>query len=426
MATEPAVSLNVLKFMNAENIRISDYQYYLPDELIARYPLSQRDASRLLVYKQGSITEESYSNLHRILRPDSFMIVNDTKVVAARLLFQKSTGGIIEIFCLEPAGSHTDVQVSLTERGSVEWKCLIGGASKWKKGQVLTKLFEVDKQEIKLYARYVEKSGDAFIIRLSWTPETMSFAEVLQHTGAIPLPPYLKRDAEATDTERYQTIFAQYSGSVAAPTAGLHFTPKVLAALRSTGIRMATVTLHVGAGTFLPVKTDTINEHTMHAEWLHIPRTTIEQLIETTGPVVAVGTTTLRTLESLYHIGKKLFLNPDVKAELLHLSQWEAYQNERDITVKDALTAIIKWLDANESKELITQTQLIIIPGYKFKIVEMLITNFHQPHSTLLLLVAAFIGDEWKTVYRHAVEKKFRFLSYGDGCLLFRNKNLPV
>ncbi len=412
--------------MNADNIKISDYQYDLPDELIARYPLEERDASRLLVYSQGSIREDRYLNLHQLLPSGSLLIVNDTKVVAARILFQKTSGGIIEIFCLEPTGINKDVQLALMEKGSVEWKCLIGGASKWKKGQVLQKELVATNTRIILKAHYVQKEGDAFVIRLSWSPETITFAEILQDSGAIPLPPYLKRDAEAADSERYQTVYAQYNGSVAAPTAGLHFTEKVLSALKSNGINMAKLTLHVGAGTFLPVKTDTISEHRMHAEWIHIPRSTIEQLIDKTGLVIAVGTTSLRTLESLYHIGRKIFNNPEIKAESIHLLQWEAYEPTTEITPRESLTAILQWMEKKNLKEVIGRTQLIIIPGYKFRIVDTLITNFHQPHSTLLLLVAAFIGDDWKKLYEYAVEKKFRFLSYGDGCLLFRNKNLPV
>ncbi len=412
--------------MNAGNIRISDFQYDLPDELIARYPLAERDASRLVVYNEGIIREDSYVNLYQLLPAGSLMIVNDTKVVAARILFQKSTGGVIEIFCLEPAGVNKDVQLALQEKGFVQWKCLIGGASKWKKGQVLQKELVGNNSRIILKANSVQKEGDAFVIRLSWSPESIPFAEILQHTGAIPLPPYLKRDAEAADSERYQTVYAHYNGSVAAPTAGLHFTEKVLSALKSNGMRLATVTLHVGAGTFLPVKTDTIRDHMMHAEWIHVPRSTIEQLIDKNSSVIAVGTTSLRTLESLYHIGHKIFRDPDLNAESIHLSQWESYEAASEISTLESLSAILDWMDKKNLNEIIARTQLIIVPGYQIRMVDILITNFHQPHSTLLLLVAAFIGDDWKKVYQYAVEKKFRFLSYGDGCLLFRNKNLAV
>jgi S-adenosylmethionine:tRNA ribosyltransferase-isomerase len=410
--------------MNESHLRISDYNFHLPEELIPGYPLAERDASRLLIYKHGNITEARYLNLPDLLPTDSLLIVNDSKVVAARILFQKPTGGVIEIFCLEPAGTFQDVQTALLQRGCVEWKCLVGGASKWKKGQVLHKELESAGNNIILGARYLQKEEDSFMIRLSWSPDTFTFAEILDYTGAIPLPPYLKRNAEATDSQRYQTIFAEHKGSVAAPTAGLHFTPKVLDALRNKGVTMAAVTLHVGAGTFLPVKTNIISEHSMHAEWLHLPRSTIEKLINNTGHVAAVGTTSLRTLESLYHIGRKIFSNPGLPPQNLHISQWEAYEPVAAIATADALSAIVTWMEEMKLNELIARTQLMIIPGYRFRVVDILITNFHQPHSTLLLLVAAFIGEDWKKVYEYAVEKRFRFLSYGDGCLLFRNENL--
>lgn len=406
------------------NISISAYQYHLPEELIARYPLEERDASRLLICKEGALGEDSYSNLHQFLAPGSLLVVNDTKVVAARILFQKPTGGVIEIFCLEPAGESKNVQLALMEKGSVDWKCLVGGASKWKKGQVLQKEIVAVDNRILLEARYLQKEDDAFVIKLSWSPETCTFAEILQSAGAIPLPPYLKRNAEAADAERYQTIFAHHNGSVAAPTAGLHFTGKVVDALKMNGIEFESVTLHVGAGTFLPVKSNTIGEHTMHAEWLHLSRSSIEKLIEKTGHIAAVGTTSLRTLESLYHIGYKIFRNPGLEFQELQLSQWEAYEAANEISTTAALSAIINWLDKKKLSELIARTQLIIVPGYRFRLVDTLITNFHQPLSTLLLLVAAFIGEDWKKVYEYAVEKQFRFLSYGDGCLLFRNKHL--
>ena len=402
---------------------ISDYNYLLPDELIARYPLEERDTSRLLIYKNGIISEDRYFNLHKFLPPHSLLILNNTKVVAARILFQKPTGGIIEIFCLEPAGT-TDIQPALLQKESVEWKCLVGGASKWKKGQILLKEFTITETTIRLEARYVRKDKDSFVIRLSWLPPAFSFAEILQYTGAIPLPPYLKRNADVTDKERYQTIYARYNGSVAAPTAGLHFTDKLFASLKSQDIGVTSVTLHVGAGTFLPVKTNDISEHIMHAEWLHLMRDTIEKLIEKMGQVIAVGTTSLRTLESLYHIGSKIFHQPELAPDELHLSQWEAYEQTGEISSEASLKAILRWMEKNNLNELIARTQLFIVPGYKFRIVDILITNFHQPHSTLLLLVAAFTGDDWKKTYDYAVSQKFRFLSYGDGCLLFRNKNL--
>jgi S-adenosylmethionine:tRNA ribosyltransferase-isomerase len=423
--------------MHPKNISIQDYTYDLPEEKIARYPLAERDSSKLLIYKEarpddpvgrGKITEDIYRNIDTHLPENSLLIFNDTKVVEARLLFQKPTGGIIEIFCLEPHEQYADITSAMLQQGKVLWKCLVGGASKWKRGQVLEKRIIAADKEIILHGVYVEKRTDHFIIELSWSPGNMSFAELLHHAGAIPLPPYIKREAEANDAERYQTIYAQYDGSVAAPTAGLHFTNLLFEKLRLKNIHFDFVTLHVGAGTFKPVKTETLEEHEMHAEFIDVSKKTIENILQNLNyNIVAIGTTSLRTIESLYWLGVKVW-KPELRSGLalpeqssgVLLSQWEVYDmREQTVPVKDALQALLDWMEKNNLKRLITKTQIIIAPGYKTKIVQALITNFHQPNSTLLLLIAALIGDDWKKVYDHALQNGFRFLSYGDGCLLW-------
>lgn len=412
---------------NPKNISIHNYTYFLPEERIAKYPLAERDASKLLIYKEGEIAESSYKNISHHIPENSLLVFNNTKVVEARLLFQKPTGGVIEIFCLEPHEQYADITTAMLQRNKVVWQCLVGGASKWKRGQVLEKKIKKGGKEIILHAKYIEKRIDSFIIELSWSPTELSFAEVLHHAGAIPLPPYIKRAAEKTDAERYQTVYAHFDGSVAAPTAGLHFTDAVFQTLKEKNILTDFVTLHVGAGTFKPVKSDTIQEHEMHAEFIDVTKTTIEKIITNLdNNIIAVGTTSLRTIESLYWLGVKQSLvgsqesgvEPDKSPSL---SQWEAYElpNE-NILPKDALLALLQWMDRNKLERLVAKTQILIAPGYEFKIVNGLITNFHQPQSTLLLLVAALIGDDWEKVYNYALQNDFRFLSYGDGSLLWK------
>jgi S-adenosylmethionine:tRNA ribosyltransferase-isomerase len=405
--------------MHPKNISIKDYYYSLPEEKIAKYPLPERDASKLLIYTDRSITEDIYKNIADHIPQHSLLIFNNTKVVEARLLFQKPTGGIIEIFCLEPHEQYPDITTAMLQQGTVLWKCLVGGASKWKRGQVLEKKIAANSGDGILRATYLEKRTGYFIIELSWTPEHLSFSEILHHAGAIPLPPYIKREAEAKDTERYQTIFAHHDGSVAAPTAGLHFTDTVFKNLSLKNIKTRFVTLHVGAGTFKPVKTETMEEHEMHAEFIDVSIDTIESLLaHLTHPVIAVGTTSLRTIESLYWLGVKYAMGS--RQEAVGITQWEAYDpSEQIMPAEDALKSLIRWMKENNTERLITKTQILIAPGYSFRIAKGLITNFHQPNSTLLLLVAALIGDDWRKVYDYALQNDFRFLSYGDGNLLW-------
>jgi S-adenosylmethionine:tRNA ribosyltransferase-isomerase len=406
--------------MNPKDISIHDYTYQLPEDRIARYPLPDRDASKLLVFKNGQITEDIYRHIDTYLPPDSLLVFNDTKVVAARILFQKPTGAQIEIFCLEPHAQYADIVSAMLQKGEVVWMCLIGGASKWKHGQVLEKRVMHNKEEIVLQAAYLEKESDSFAVRLRWTPASLTFAELLHYTGHIPLPPYIKRVAEGLDEERYQTIYAGMEGSVAAPTAGLHFTQNIFEKLDAKNIQRAFVTLHVGAGTFKPVKSSTLEGHTMHAEFIDVPATLIEQLLQYLDKRITVtGTTSLRTIESLYWMGIKCILDPATDDLTIH--QWDAYEIEdHSMTAKTALEALLKKVRQMPDQRLITKTQLLIVPGYSMRIVHALITNFHQPQSTLLLLVAAFAGKDWKRIYDYALENDFRFLSYGDGCLLLR------
>ncbi|HJV18992.1 MAG TPA: S-adenosylmethionine:tRNA ribosyltransferase-isomerase [Sediminibacterium sp.] len=403
-------------------IRISDFSYELPEERIARYPLQERDASKLLVYRNGEISETVYRQLANQLPGGSLLVFNNTRVVEARLLFQKETGGQIEIFCLEPGDQYADITTAMLQKGKVYWKCLVGGAKKWKEGALrLVIQREHAEDPLIIEARKLIQHNDYFIIELSWNLQQLSFAELLHAAGSIPLPPYLNRKTEEADKERYQTIYAQLDGSVAAPTAGLHFTPHVFETLQQKNICTAFVTLHVGAGTFKPVKASTMGEHEMHAEFIEVSASLIQQLINRPNEgVIAVGTTSLRTLESLYWLGVKAVLQPDISAEALHLQQWEPYElAEQNIPAGTALHALLQWMERQQVHQLITKTQIIIAPGYPFKIIRGLITNFHQPQSTLLLIVAAITGNDWQRIYRYALEHDFRFLSYGDGSLLW-------
>jgi S-adenosylmethionine:tRNA ribosyltransferase-isomerase len=403
-------------------LSIKDFTYSLPEERIANYPLAERDASKLLIYNKSTITEDINRNIADYIPTDSLLVFNDTKVVEARLLFQKSTGGVIEIFCLEPHQQYPDITSAMGQHEKVLWHCLIGGASKWKRGQILEKKIIYNFNELVLNAKYIEKAGDSFTVELSWNDPLLSFAELLHLFGAIPLPPYIKRDAEASDAERYQTVYAHYEGSVAAPTAGLHFTKNVFERLDSKNIQKDFVTLHVGAGTFKPVKADMMKEHEMHAEHFTVSRSLIENLIDHQDKnLIAVGTTSLRTLESLYWLGVKQ--STAHSPQSIEITQWEVYDPVgMNIPAKDALENLMKWMDEKSLNNLTAKTQIIIAPGYQFKIVNGLVTNFHQPQSTLLLLVAAFIGNDWKKVYEYALANNFRFLSYGDGSLLWRDQ----
>jgi S-adenosylmethionine:tRNA ribosyltransferase-isomerase len=410
--------------MHPKNISISGYTYTLPEDHIAKFPLAERDQSKLLIYKNKIITGSIYKNIDEQLPANSLLIFNNTKVVRARLLFQKPAGGSIEIFCLEPAQENADISQSMQQTGKVIWKCLIGGASKWKPGFTPERKIIIDELQITLSATIKERLTDCFIVELSWQPAAISFAEVLHHAGEIPLPPYLHRAAEKTDEERYQTIYAKKEGSVAAPTAGLHFTDTVFEKLKAKNISPDFVTLHVGAGTFKPVKASVMEEHEMHAEYINVTTATIENILSNLDTaIIAVGTTSLRTIETLYWLGLKTITNPAIKLEDLQLSQWEVYESEnKSVSAKEALQSLLVWMKKNNQPALFSKTQIIIAPGYDFKIIKGLITNFHQPQSTLLLLVAALIGKDWKTVYKYALKNEYRFLSYGDGCLLWGNK----
>lgn len=410
-------------------ISINDYTYSLPEERIAKYPVAERDSSKLLIYKEGALTEDTYKKIAHYIPENSLLVFNNTKVVEARLLFQKPSGGVIEIFCLEPHKQYPDITTAMLQQEKVLWQCFVGGISKWKTGQVLEKKINYGDKEIILTASYIEKQAESFIIELSWSPAALSFAEILHQAGAIPLPPYIKRAVEDSDAKRYQTVYAHFDGSVAAPTAGLHFTENIFHQFKERHIQTDFVTLHVGAGTFKPVKNETLQEHEMHAEWMDVSKTTIENIIKNLdNNIIAVGTTSLRTIESLYWLGVKSRESLVVSREPIQLLQWEAYKlAEKKIPVKEALESLLGWMDKNTRERLIAKTQILIAPGYDFKIVKGLITNFHQPQSTLLLLVAALIGDDlptgqagWKKVYDYALQNDFRFLSYGDGSLLWR------
>jgi S-adenosylmethionine:tRNA ribosyltransferase-isomerase len=400
---------------------VHDFTYSLPAHRIAKYPLANRDDSKLLIYKHGNIAEDKYANLAHHLPENAMLVFNDTKVIEARILFQKASGGFIEIFCLEPGEQYRNLAIAMSQKNRVLWKCLIGGVSKWKKGQVLEKQISLDGKEHTLRAYYVSKNEDYFIIEFQWLLNEVSFAQILHLAGSIPLPPYIKRKASEIDIERYQTIYASFEGSVASPTAGLHFTENIFRKLASKNIKNEFITLHVAAGTFKPMTSNLINEHKMHEERIELPASSILSLAKHFPmPIIPVGTTSLRTIESLFWLGVKTFLEPDINEEALILKQWEDLKlYSSAITAIQAFNAILEWMDKRKLDTLNTRTGLLITPGYQFKIAKALITNFHQPHSTLLVLVAAFIGEDWKKVYEYALQNQFRFLSYGDGCLLF-------
>jgi S-adenosylmethionine:tRNA ribosyltransferase-isomerase len=410
--------------MDPKDISIADYTYALPAELIAHYPLAERDASKLLIYRERKISEDIYRHIVEYLPSGSLLVFNNTKVVEARILFRKPTGGQIELFCLEPPAEYGGIAAAMAQTGKVRWKCLIGGASKWKAGQVL----RISLSTVTLEARYLGKQDDAFLIELSWDPPQLSFSELLHRAGLIPLPPYIRRAPETTDAERYQTIYAQHDGSVAAPTAGLHFTEHVFQTLAAKDIRQTFVTLHVGAGTFLPVKAPTLSDHTMHVEWIAVTEGTIRLLRKNLDrPIIPVGTTSARTIESLYWLGIKTMRHPAPSPEDIAVQQWDAYDpSAPEADTKTALTALLEWMQVHQLSQLITRTQLLITPGYRWRIAGGLITNFHQPESTLLLLVASLVGEDWRKIYDYALGHDFRFLSYGDGCLLLPLQiNLP-
>ena len=398
---------------DVKHISIEEYDYPLPDDRIAKYPLAERDASKLLVLKDNEIKESQFKHVGDHLPKDTLLVFNETKVIRARLQFRKATGSRIEVFCLEP---ENDYQVAFSASSPVSWKCLIGNAKRWKEGP-LTMALTVGGKPVTLNATRLSQNDQYAEIEFSWTPSDLPFASVLEAAGEIPLPPYLHRDAEPADRDRYQTVFARYDGSVAAPTAGLHFTQPLIAALREKGFRFDEVTLHVGAGTFKPVSTETIGEHAMHSETIVVRKSLIQNLMEQFGkPIVPVGTTSTRTLESLYWIGMML-KEQGMDLRPLHVEQWYPYEEHAPLSAPEALQLIVDYLDMHGLTRLEASTALMIAPSYKMRIITGLITNFHQPKSTLLLLVSALIGERWKDCYRFALDHGFRFLSYGDSCL---------
>ena len=389
-------------------IYIADYNYPLPDERIAKYPLAERDHSKLLVYRDGKVSEDRFYHIGDYIAPHSLLVYNNTRVIQARLKFHKSSGARIEVFCLEPIAPH-DYQLSLGATTGCTWKCMVGNAKKF---NVERLELRVERLGVTLRVSKGEQRGNTYEVHFSWDNEKVSFAEILDAVGELPIPPYLNRKTEESDKRTYQTVYSRIKGSVAAPTAGLHFTERVLDDIRSRGIETEELTLHVGAGTFLPVKTADANEHTMHTEIIAVPKKAIEHIISKLGHIVAVGTTSMRTLESLYFIG----CHPDQPT----VGQFEPYENKFTLSVKDSLQAIVDYLEATGQETLHAETQIMIKPGYEFRVVDQLITNFHQPQSTLLLLVSAFVKGDWKTIYDYALSHDFRFLSYGDSSILTR------
>ena len=398
-----------------QEIAIAEYDYPLPDERIAKYPLAQRDSSKLLLYNKGVVSEDVFSNLPKYIPQNALMVFNNTKVIQARLRFRKETGALIEVFCLEPE-QPCDYQQIFLETKVCVWQCLVGNSNRWK-GGVLSQVVEVGGKNVTLSVERVGGPAAVNHVRFSWDGG-VSFAELLEAAGELPIPPYLNRRTEESDTRTYQTVYSKIKGSVAAPTAGLHFTPAVLEALTSAGIEREEVTLHVGAGTFKPVKSELIADHEMHEEYIEVRKALIEKIVAAGGEAVAVGTTSVRTLESLYFLGELVAENPSVTQDELHVNQWTPYNREHSLTTVDSLKALLEWMERNGLDRVHSHTQIMIAPGYKYRIVKAIVTNFHQPKSTLLLLVSAFVDGDWRTIYDYALANGFRFLSYGDSSLL--------
>lgn len=398
-----------------KHIKISDYNYPLPDERIAKFPLPVRDQSKLLVYRHGEISETRFTSLPDYLEAGELMIFNNTKVIQARLHFRKETGALIEIFCLEPIQPN-DYVLNFQQTSHAAWLCMIGNLKKWKEGS-LHKEMNVKGHAITLTATRGECRGTSHWVDFTWDNPGITFADILEVFGELPIPPYLNRETQESDKETYQTVYSKIKGSVAAPTAGLHFTERVLQALRDKGVDLEEVTLHVGAGTFKPVKSEEIEGHEMHTEYISVNRQTIEKLIAHGGKAIAVGTTSVRTLESLYYIGVTIASHPDAGQEELHVRQWQPYETHPTMTTVESLQQILDYMKRHELEALHTSTQIIIAPGYTYHIVQKMVTNFHQPQSTLLLLVSAFVKGDWRTIYDYALAHDFRFLSYGDSSL---------
>jgi len=408
--------------LKPDQIRIEEYNYPLPTNRIAQYPLEERDASKLL-YFNGETKQDIFKNIANFIPENSLLVFNDTKVVQARLIFVKPTGARIEIFCLEPVEPTREIQDAFIQNSGIVWKCLIGNRKKWKSGILDMSFNYLGKEEV-LKAERIKDEREYSYIKFTWTPEHLDYASVLEETGKIPLPPYMDRAAEESDRIRYQTIYAKNEGSVAAPTAGLHFTDRVMQKLQEKNIKTKYLTLHVGAGTFKPVSDAEVANHIMHTEQILVKKELIEELLQKGNrKLIAVGTTSIRTLESLFWLGVKMITHPNL--EQYHLSQWEAYELDEQLHVlpklNESLEAILQYLNTHKLSELRSETQILIGPGYQFQLVDGMITNFHQPKSTLLLLISAYLGDSWKEIYQYALENDFRFLSYGDSCLFLKN-----
>jgi S-adenosylmethionine:tRNA ribosyltransferase-isomerase len=403
---------------NVASISMEQFNYELPDARIAKYPLELRDASKLLQWKAGTISDHTFTDLPNLLPSNSLLVFNNTKVIRARLYFRKETGALIEIFVLDP---HTpaDYALNFQQTEQCSWNCIVGNLKKWKSGVLKTNV-HIGDTVLEMSAENLAESGGGRLIRFGWNNANYTFAEVLEAAGRMPIPPYLNRDTETSDETRYQTVYSKVKGSVAAPTAGLHFTPRVFTALDRTGMKTAELTLHVGAGTFQPVKSATIDAHEMHTEHLIVDRSFIEKLVAHAGPVIAVGTTSIRTLESLFWLGNQLKNGVGFGAETPKVNQWEPYRTSQVYSRHEAFDALLNYMKTNDLMQVQADTQIIIVPGYPFQVIDGMVTNFHQPQSTLLLLISAFLGTDWKRVYDHALESGYRFLSYGDSNLYLR------
>lgn len=398
-----------------QEIAIAEYDYPLPDDRIAKYPLPQRDSSKLLIYNKGEVSEDVFSNLPSYIKPGTLMVFNNTKVIQARLRFRKETGAQVEVFCLEPEVPNDYLQI-FQQTSECVWRCLVGNSNRWKSG-VLSQVITVCGKEVTLTVERIGGAAAVNTVRFAWNGG-VSFAELLEAAGELPIPPYLNRKTEESDKNTYQTVYSKVKGSVAAPTAGLHFTPEVLEALSANGVEREEVTLHVGAGTFKPVKSELIADHEMHEEYIEVRKVLLEKLVASAGNVVAVGTTSVRTLESLYFLGELVAENPDIDCDSLHVGQWTPYNREHTLSAVEALQALVAWLERKGLDRLHSHTQIMIAPGYEYRIVKAIVTNFHQPKSTLLLLVSAFLKGDWRKIYDYALSHDFRFLSYGDSSLL--------
>jgi len=402
--------------MDPREISIHEFSYDLPQEKIAVYPLAERDASKLLVYKDHHITESVFKNIDTFLEKDSVLVFNTTKVIRARLNFRNQKKQAVEIFCLEPASKSQELTQAMAAQKSILWNCLVGNLKRWKEEDL-----EITKNGITLYAKRIERRDLSVLIEFYWKPADLHFSEVLELMGNTPIPPYLKRESDVADQSRYQTIYADTEGSVAAPTAGLHFTESVLEKLQKRSVNTLSVTLHVGAGTFKPVKAEKMAGHEMHAEWIDVDKETLQSILKNDGKIIAVGTTSLRTLESLYWMGLKAYTNQQATLQELEVKQWDPYElDNKGLSLEDSLLALVKWMNAHALGRIICHTQILIAPPYELKVAKGIITNFHQPQSTLLLLISAIVGNDWRTIYDYALSNDFRFLSYGDSSLLLK------